>query len=77
MSSLEIVTSMNNEDQKVPLAIKEILPKIATAVDWAYNSISNNGHVFYLGAGTSGRLSVCDAAECPPTFSASPDLVVA
>lgn len=77
MSSLEIVTAMNNEDQKVPLAIKKILPNIAKAVDWVSDSIEIGGRVFYLGAGTSGRLSVCDAAECPPTFSADPNTFIA
>ncbi len=77
MSSLEIATVMNNEDQKVPLAIQKILPDIAKAIDWVSESIENGGRVFYLGAGTSGRLSVCDAAECPPTFSADPNTFVA
>lgn len=77
MSSLEIATQMNIEDQKVPLAIKPLLPKIAEVIDLAYNSISNGARVIYLGAGTSGRLAVCDAAECPPTFSASPNTFIA
>lgn len=77
MSSLEIATQMNIEDQKAPLAIKPLLPKIAEVIDLAYNSISNGARVIYLGAGTSGRLAVCDAAECPPTFSASPNTFIA
>ena len=73
MSSLEIVTIMNKEDQKVALSITPHLPEIAKAVDFASSSLEKGGRIFYMGAGTSGRLGVCDAAECPPTFSASPE----
>lgn len=76
MSPLEVVTAMNREDAKVPEAIAPLLPKIAQAVEWAICSIEKGGRVFYLGAGTSGRLGVLDAAECPPTFGVSPDLIV-
>lgn len=68
MSSLEIVQVMNSEDTQVPLIIKEHLNEIAHAVDWAVDSLSNDNRIFYLGAGTSGRLGVLDAAECLPTF---------
>lgn len=76
MSSLEIVSLMNNEDAKVPLAIRPYLPKIAQLVDWCVGSLQSGGRVIYMGAGTSGRLGVVDASECPPTFGVSPDLVV-
>lgn len=75
MTPLEVVTIMNNEDAKVPLAIKSLLPQIATAAEWTIKSIENGGRIFYMGAGTSGRLGVLDAAECPPTFGVDPELV--
>lgn len=76
MSPLEIVTVMNEEDAKIPLAIKEVLPQIAQAVQWVTNSLRAGGRLIYMGAGTSGRLGVLDAVECPPTFGVSPDLIV-
>lgn len=76
MSPLEIVTVMNEEDAKIPLAIKEVLPQIAQAVQWVTNSLRADGRLIYMGAGTSGRLGVLDAVECPPTFGVSPDLIV-
>ena len=76
MSSLDIVSAMNREDAKVPAAISKVLPEIAKAVDWCTESLECGGRIIYIGAGTSGRLGVLDAAECPPTFGVSPDLVV-
>ena len=76
MSPLEVVTVMNNEDAKVPEAIKPALPNIAQCVTWAIESIEAGGRIIYMGAGTSGRLGVLDAVECPPTFGVSPDVVV-
>lgn len=76
MSPLEMVTVMNREDAKVPQVISTLLPQIAQAVEWAISSLESGGRVFYIGAGTSGRLGVLDAAECPPTFGVSPDLIV-
>lgn len=76
MTPLEVVTAMNREDAKVPQAIQPELPAIAQAVEWAIAALEQGGRVFYLGAGTSGRLGVLDAAECPPTFGVSPDLIV-
>lgn len=76
MTPLEVVTAMNREDAKVPQAIQPVLPAIAQAVEWAIAALEQGGRVFYLGAGTSGRLGVLDAAECPPTFGVSPDLIV-
>ena len=76
MSPLEIVTVMNQEDAKVPAAITPVLPQIAQCVTWAIESIEAGGRIIYMGAGTSGRLGVLDAVECPPTFGVSPDVVV-
>ena len=76
MSSLEIVTIMNQEDKKVPLAIEKILPQIATLVDMIAEAFEQGGRLIYIGAGTSGRLGVLDASECPPTFGVSSKQVV-
>ena len=76
MTPLEVVTVMNNEDAKVPEAIKPALPNIAQCVTWAIESIEAGGRIIYMGAGTSGRLGVLDAVECPPTFGVAPEVVV-
>ena len=76
MSPLEVVTVMNQEDAKVPAAITPALPSIAQCVTWAIGSIENGGRIIYMGAGTSGRLGVLDAVECPPTFGVAPEVVV-
>lgn len=76
MTPLELVTAMNREDAKVHAAISPLLPRIALTVEWAVLALKSGGRLFYMGAGTSGRLGVLDAAECPPTFGVSPDLVV-
>ena len=76
MSELEIVTAMNDEDARVPLAIAKKLPEIAQAARWAVEAFEQGGRLFYMGAGTSGRLGVLDAAECPPTFGVDPGMVV-
>ena len=76
MSELEIVTVMNEEDARVPLAIAKQLPQIAQAAHWAAEAFAQGGRLFYMGAGTSGRLGVLDAAECPPTFGVDPGMVV-
>lgn len=76
MSELEIVTAMNDEDARVPLAIAKKLPEIAQAARWAVEAFEQGGRLFYMGAGTSGRLGVLDAAECPPTFGVDPSMVV-
>ncbi|MGP2424601.1 N-acetylmuramic acid 6-phosphate etherase [Yersinia enterocolitica] len=67
-STLEMLTCFNDEDRKVPEAIRLVLPAIAQAVDLAAESLKQGGRLIYLGAGTSGRLGVLDASECPPTF---------
>ena len=76
MSPLEVVTVMNQEDAKVPAAITPALPNIAQCVTWAIESIEAGGRIIYMGAGTSGRLGVLDAVECPPTFGVAPEVVV-
>ena len=76
MSPLEVITVMNQEDAKVPAVITPALPSIAQCVSWAIESIEAGGRIIYMGAGTSGRLGVLDAVECPPTFGVSPDVVV-
>ena len=76
MSELEIVTVMNEEDARVPLAIAKCLPQIAQAAAWAVEAFEQGGRLFYMGAGTSGRLGVLDAAECPPTFGVPQGMVV-
>lgn len=76
MSPLEIVTIMNQEDLLIPAAIKPHLETIAQVVTWGTESITSGGRIFYMGAGTSGRLGVLDASECPPTFGVSPDVVI-
>lgn len=76
MTPLEIARTMNQEDEKVVKAVKEVLPEIATAIQWATESLEAGGRIIYLGAGTSGRLGVLDAVECPPTFGVDPSRVV-
>ncbi|MEM1484489.1 N-acetylmuramic acid 6-phosphate etherase [Oscillospiraceae bacterium PP1C4] len=76
MSPLEIVTIMNGEDSKVAQAVSKMLPQIAQVAQWAAQSLGNGGRLIYMGAGTSGRLGVLDAVECPPTFGVSPGTVV-
>lgn len=76
MSPLEIITIMNQEDAKVIQAIKEELPKIAQVIEWCTHALKVKGRIIYLGAGTSGRLGLLDAAECPPTFGVDHNTVV-
>lgn len=76
MSSFEIVQLMNKEDAKVPESIKTVLPLVADTVDKVVESFEKGGRLFYLGAGTSGRLGVVDASECPPTFGVPDGMVV-
>ena len=76
MTPLEIVTVMNREDGKAVEAVGEVLPQIAQAIAWCTDSLKQKGRIIYMGAGTSGRLGVLDAVECPPTFGVSPDVVV-
>jgi len=75
-NTLEILSMMNNEDLKVAIAVQEVLPEIKAAVECAVESLRKEGRLIYIGAGTSGRLGVLDAVECPPTFSTSPETVI-
>jgi len=74
-STKEILNIMNTEDQKVALAVQEVLPDVEVAVEFVSESFQKKGRLIYVGAGTSGRLGVLDAVECPPTFSTNPDQV--
>jgi len=74
-SALEIVTIINNEDKKVPAAVEKILPEIAALVDDIVAAFKKGGRLVYIGAGTSGRLGVLDASECPPTYGVDPGMV--
>ncbi len=73
-SALEIVQRINAEDRTVADEVAKALPQIAQAVDAVVERVANGGRVFYIGAGTSGRLGVLDAVECPPTYNTPPDL---
>jgi len=75
LSALEIMQLMNEEDKQVPLAIEKCLPQIAQAVERIVAAFQQGGRLVYIGAGTSGRLGVLDASECPPTFGVSPEMV--
>src|SRR5690606_37288125 len=77
MSILELLQNINKEDQTVPLAVQKSIPQIEQLVNAITPKLKNGGRLFYIGAGTSGRLGVVDASECPPTFGVSEDLVIA
>ncbi|WP_028021557.1 N-acetylmuramic acid 6-phosphate etherase [Enterovibrio calviensis] len=76
LSTLDMLTVINQEDQKVALAVEAQLPNIALAVDAITHAFANGGRLIYMGAGTSGRLGILDASECPPTYGTNPDMVV-
>ena len=76
LSTLEMLKVINNEDKKVALAVEETLPQIVQVVDVITVAFQNGGRLIYMGAGTSGRLGILDASECPPTFGTSADLIV-
>src|SRR5699024_4465987 len=77
MSTDDIILTMNNQDIYVAKKVQEDLQSVEATVDIAYNAILQGGRLFYVGAGTSGRIGVLDAVECPPTFSTSYDMVQA
>lgn len=77
LSTLEMVRLINQEDQKVALAVAQVAPEIARAIDVITRQLSQGGRLFYAGCGTSGRLGILDAVECPPTYSTDPELVQA
>ena len=76
LSTLEMLTVINDEDASIAAAVRAALPRIAEAVDAIAARFAHGGRLFYIGAGTSGRLGVLDASECPPTFSVPPGLFV-
>jgi N-acetylmuramic acid 6-phosphate etherase len=76
MTTKELLKSINEQDQTVPLAIAKAIPKIEKLVNAAYLKMKEGGRLFYLGAGTSGRLGIVDASECPPTFGVPFGMVV-
>ncbi|MGR5115017.1 N-acetylmuramic acid 6-phosphate etherase [Photobacterium damselae] len=76
LSTLDMVTVINQEDQKVALAIEKTLPEVALAVDAIADAFMVGGRLIYMGAGTSGRLGILDASECPPTYGSNPNQVV-
>lgn len=77
LSTLEILTLMNDEDKKVAYAVEKELKQIASAVDFIYEAMLNGGRLIYVGCGTSGRIGILDAVECPPTFGTNETLVQA
>jgi len=76
MSTSQILSAMNAEDHKVPEAVRKVLPEIAVAVDRIVEAFKAGGRLIYMGAGTSGRLGVLDASECPPTFGVPEGMVI-
>ena len=75
LDTLSMLRIINWEDQKVAVAVEDTLPEIARAVDIIAAQLEHGGRLFYLGAGTSGRLGILDASECPPTYGTEPELV--
>jgi N-acetylmuramic acid 6-phosphate etherase len=76
LDSLAVVEKINHDDQIVPLAVEKVLPHVASAVDCIVDAFRKNARLIYIGAGTSGRLGVLDASECPPTFGVPEAMVV-
>lgn len=76
MSVSDLLASMNQEDQTVPLAVEKVIPAICKLVEDIVPKMRNGGRLFYIGAGTSGRLGILDASECPPTFGVPKEWVI-
>lgn len=76
MSVLELLNNINKEDKSVPLAVEKAIPQIEALVKVAVDRMRNGGRLFYIGAGTSGRLGILDASECPPTYGVPFDWVI-
>tara|TARA_R110000868_G_scaffold216416_5_gene466577 strand:+ start:3393 stop:4214 length:822 start_codon:yes stop_codon:yes gene_type:complete len=76
MSIRELLVSINTEDKTIPFAVEKALPQIEKLIEVTVNQLKQGGRLFYIGAGTSGRLGILDASECPPTFGVSHELVV-
>ena len=75
MSTIDILKTINNEDQKVAFVVQDVILQIAQAVDCIYKKMCLGGRLIYVGAGTSGRLGILDASECPPTYGVEPTLI--
>ena len=76
LTTYDMVELINSEDKRCAEAVNAVLPEIARSIDVIYDKLRNGGRLFYCGAGTSGRLGVLDAAECPPTYGVEPDLTI-
>ncbi|MDE3211925.1 MAG: N-acetylmuramic acid 6-phosphate etherase, partial [Bacteroidota bacterium] len=76
MSLTEIIASMNREDAKVASCVTQAIPQIEKLIEAVCVKMKEGGRLFYIGAGTSGRLGILDASECPPTFGVPPGLVI-
>ncbi|MDI3519272.1 MAG: N-acetylmuramic acid 6-phosphate etherase [Caldanaerobacter sp.] len=76
LSTVDMLKKINEEDKKVPLAVEKVIPSIAEAIDRIVPRMKKGGRLIYVGAGTSGRIGILDASECPPTFGVDPGLVV-
>ena len=76
MTIKELLTNINQEDKTVPLAVENVLTQIENLITQVVKNLKKNGRLFYIGAGTSGRLGILDASECPPTFGVSHDVVI-
>lgn len=76
MSTVELLQNINTEDQKVPVVTRQIIPDIVPLVDRIVERMEKGGRLFYIGAGTSGRLGIVDASECPPTYGVPHELVI-
>jgi N-acetylmuramic acid 6-phosphate etherase len=76
MTVKELLANINTEDKTVPLTVEKVLPQIKNLTEQVVEKLKNNGRLFYIGAGTSGRLGILDASECPPTFGVSHSLVI-
>lgn len=76
MSISELLININSEDKTVPLAVEKAIPQIESLIEQIVAKLSSGGRLFYVGAGTSGRLGILDASECPPTFGVTHDLVI-
>ena len=75
-STLEILSDINDEDKSIAQIVEKSIPQIKILVDAVYNKLKNGGRLFYIGSGTSGRLGILDASECPPTFGVKDDIVI-
>jgi N-acetylmuramic acid 6-phosphate etherase len=75
LSTLELLRAINEEDKTVPFVVEKVIPQIEKLADAVYSKLSSEGRLFYIGSGTSGRLGIVDASECPPTFGVKDTLV--